>query len=100
MIIYEAFFEPACDSSPPAVRMIVMQVWEDDGARCVENIIEMDYSPRVGRYLAHGWLSVYSDSEFRFRQSDLRAAAHRIGRRTKRESVAEALVQHAMEIRL
>lgn len=102
--IYTAMFAPSGNedrrgyATEALVRLIVFDC-SDPGYRTVHNICEMPYAPSVGRHLFRGQLEpIWEDCSFDWLQ--LGAARWRIGSKTKPEAVAEAIVQHVMEIRL
>lgn len=101
--IFTAQFEPAPRSMRDGDQTLCVRliVWDNSvpDYRTVDNIAEMPYTPDVGRYLFRALLErIWEDCSFDWLQ--LGAARWRIGSRRSPEAVAEAIVQHVMEIRL
>jgi hypothetical protein len=101
--IYAAHFWPATrdrddPDQTPHVRLVVFDQSDPD-YRTVHNIAEMPYTPSVGRYMFRAFLEeIWEDCSFDWLQ--LGAGRWRIGSRKSPEAIAEAIVQHVMEIRL
>lgn len=101
--IYTAQFypSPVDRSDPDQTPRVRLVVWDHSNPnyRSVYDIAEMPYAPSVGRHLFRAFLEEIWD-ECSFDWLQLGAARWRIGARRSPEAVAEAIVQHIMEIRL
>ena len=88
--VYEALFEMVPASK--AIRMILFKEWPSTGAKCVENIVELQDSPRVGAKFM-SWTSWIEDHEFRFAPQQIAMAGDAAAKAKTRTAKANQIVR-------